>query len=388
MSSLVVFPFKTERPEVVIANIEVAASHDAVGEVLCVGYEEEDTYRAIAGVAGDIEARFNTPVSLELQERIGTRRSGKGDGMNTGIAYFVSSKHSRLHFYDADITSFGGHWITKAERAADLGYDLVRHYFPRSSTDAMITWMITRTGFAMLFPNTELPWIEQPLGGELLLSREAAETLALDSSMTAQSDWGIDTLLTFCSVKHRMPMFEVYIPQGKTHALYGHLTDLRQMLIECFLAMRGLRDTAIEGGATHHAEPPDLVPESIAENVGYDVEGTMQLVPESWSGRQAELLSYFPVPVRDGMLAAGRHTAFSFMDEWAWYDVYRTLLDEFVEGDPDWEDLLFHLWMVRVLAYTHDVALRGYGYAQRYLRGMVYRYLYRAATGAILADGD
>ena len=43
--------------------------------------------------------------------------------------------------------------------------------------------------------------------------------------------------------------------------------------------------------------------------------------------------------------------------------------------------------MVRVLAYTHRVALRGYGYAQRYLRGMVYRYLYNSATGHKIRDG-
>lgn len=388
MSSLVIFPFKTERPEVVLENIEIAASHESVGEVLCVGYEEEATYTAIAEAAPGISSSTGCEVNLILQERIGSKRPGKGDGMNTGLKYFVSSGHDRLHFYDADITSFGPLWISKAERAADLGYDMARHYFPRAATDAMITWMITRTGLSMLFPHSELPWIEQPLGGELLLSRRAAETLAADPNVQAQSDWGIDTLLTFCTVKHEMSMFEVYVPQGKAHALYGQLTDLRTMLIECFLALRSLRDIDLDGGITHHIEPPDRVPATIAEKVGYDVEGTMQLLPESWSDRQAELLDHFPVPVRDGMLAARKYTSFQFMDEWAWYDVFTILLDEYVEGDPDWEDLIFHLWMVRVLAYTHRVALRGYGFALRYLRGMAYRYLYRSATGSILLDGE
>jgi len=307
--------------------------------------------------------------------------------MNTGLEYFVSSEHERLHFYDADITSFGPSWITKAERAADLGYDMARHYFARAATDAMITWMITRTGFAMLFPNSELPWIEQPLGGELLLSRKAAELLAADPLVQAQSDWGIDTLLTFCAVANGLSMFEVYVPQGKAHALYGQLTDLRTMLIECFLALRSLRGADLDGGITHHIEPPDMVPATIAEKVGYDVEGTMQLIPEMWTDRQEDLLSHFPTPVRDGMLAARKYTSFQFMDAWAWYDIYEILLDKYVEGDPDWEHLIFNMWMVRVLAYTHKTALRGYGYAQRYLRNMIYRYLYRSATGAVLQDG-
>ena len=112
------------------------------------------------------------------------------------------------------------------------------------------------------------------------------------------------------------------------------------------------------------------------------------MVPDTWSERQTELLSLFPTPIRDGMLAARKQTSFSFMDEWAWYEVYQILLDEYVEGDPDWEDLLFHLWVVRVLGYTHEVAMRGYGFALRYLRGMIQRYLYRSVTGRVLLDGD
>ena len=41
MSSLVVFPFKTEQPGVVLSNIRTAAAHPRVGEVACVGYEVE-----------------------------------------------------------------------------------------------------------------------------------------------------------------------------------------------------------------------------------------------------------------------------------------------------------------------------------------------------------
>jgi len=107
--SLVVFPFKHEHPEVLLHNVRVAAAHPRVHEVLCI---------------------------------------------------------------NTDITSFGPDWITKAEEAADFGYGLVRHYFLRASTDAMITWMITRTGFSLLWPHTEPSWIEQPLGSGLLMRRK------------------------------------------------------------------------------------------------------------------------------------------------------------------------------------------------------------------------
>lgn len=388
MSSLVVFPFKTERPEVVLSNVESAAGHHSVGEVLCVGHEEESTYRAIADNVDRIEEATGTGVTLLLQDRIGLKRRGKGDGMNTALLYFLDSNHDRIHFYDADITSFDSTWMTKAEQAADMGYDTVRHYFPRAATDAMITWMVTRTGFSILFPQSELPWIEQPLGGEFLLSRSAAEAMAGDPAVQAQSDWGIDTLLTFSAVRHGMSIFEVYIPQGKIHALYGQLTDIRTMIIECFAALQGLRDADLPGTVTHHIAPPEAVPSSIAGKVAYDVEATMRLIPESWSGRQAELFSLFPDEVRTGMLGAGSASSFSFMDEWAWYEAFQVLLDEYVEGDPDWEELLFHLWMVRVLAYTSDVATHGYEHAVRYLRGMIHRYLYRSITGKALPDGD
>ncbi len=384
MGSMVAFPFKTERPEVVLRNIRAAAAHDAVDEVLCVGYEEESTYHAIAEAAPGIAKAARTPVTLRLQDRIGTRRPGKGDGMNTALRHFLDTPHDRLHFYDSDITTFDGSWITKAERGLDLGYDVVRHFFPRAATDAMITWLVTRTGFAILFPRSELPWIEQPLGGELALSRRAAKALVADSRVAERSDWGIDTMLAFSSVRDRMSILEVHIAQGKAHKLYGQLTDLKTMLVECFAAVRDLRGEHLEPGIVHHVEYPDVVPPAIAEKVGYDVEGTMQLLPEAWSERQMELLEFFPIPIRDGMAAARRRTTFSFLDECAWYDTFEVLLDHFDEEDPDWRDLLFHLWTVRVLAYTHHAALRGYSYALRYLHAMIFRYLYRSATGVML----
>ena len=164
--SLVVFPFKEEDTSVVASNLTVAARHERVTEVWAVAAAENAAMGAVEAVAGDIHGAH---IEVFAQERIGSRRPGKGDGMNTAIARAAQSGFERVHFYDADITNFDRSWIDGAEAAADRGYAVVRHRFPRASTDAMITWMITRPLLAMLFPDTVLPRLGQPLGGELLL---------------------------------------------------------------------------------------------------------------------------------------------------------------------------------------------------------------------------
>ncbi len=379
--SLIVFPFKGEDPEILKRNVEIALAHPRVGEVLCVGAEEDKCFHSISATAPELSENYKKPVNVILQERIGELRPGKGDGMNTALKYFLEeAKQERIHFYDADIVSFSEEWITKAEEAADEGVDVVRHYFPRSSTDAMITWMITRTGFALLWPRSVLPWIEQPLGGELLLTRSAAEALFSDSRVRRQSDWGIDTLYTFSMVDHGLSVSEIYIDAGKLHKLYGALTDLKTMLIECFSAVQALKGEAAPEATIHRVEYPGTVRQEIKEKIGYHFEQTLHLLKEQWTERQAELLELFPKPVRDGMLTAREYPRFSFMDADIWADVYRVLLDHFDPTDADWKELIFKLWIARVLSYTVTVALKGYDYALHYLHRMVANYVHIALT--------
>jgi mannosylglycerate synthase len=378
--SVVVFPFKEEDHEVVIQNVTRAAGHPRVTNVVCMGLDEASTYGAIKAAIPAVEDSTGTPVTLLLQDRIGSLRPGKGDAMNTSLHYFLEgSTQERLHFYDADITSFDEGWIEQAEVAADAGFDVVRHYFPRSSTDAMITWMITRTGFAMLWPESELPRIRQPLGGELLFTRSVVEQLVADDAVQAQSDWGIDTLYTFATVRSGFSVFETYVPQGKIHKLYGSLTDIQTMVIECFAAMQSLQGITVEAASPHEIGTQAEVPIAIKAKVAYDVESTMQLLASGWSPHQLDLLAEFPQSVRDGMLAARTYPRFSFMDDRAWFETYATLLERFVRGNPDWEALLFKLWIARVLQYTISEALRGYDHALAHLERMVdsYRHMGR-----------
>jgi hypothetical protein len=112
---------------------------------------------------------------------------------------------------------------------------------------------------------------------------------------------------------------------------------------------------------------------AITGKTGYDFEATMRLVPETFTPRQMDLLLALPTPAAEGMLLA--HTGhLSFLDESLWRDVYLALLDEYIEGDEDWEEVLFLVWVVRVLAYTTEVAGHGYDFALSYLETTIRQY--------------
>lgn len=376
--SLVCFPFKEEDVTVAVRNVETAASHPRVSAVLGVGYSRGETWHAIESNIAAIEKRTGKKIILLLQKRIGLNlRGGKGDGMNTALSYFLEHpEYSRIHFYDADIVSFSCEWITKAEKQADLDFDVVRHYFPRSSTDAMITWFVTKIGFALLWPNTVLPHIEQPLGGEFLLTRRAVELLVSDQRVRSQSDWGIDTLYTFVSAQGGLKVAEVYIPDGKVHALYGGLRDLRTMLVECFAAMQTLRHEKIDDAALlrgiHRMEAAKAVPELVKQKIGYDVEKTLKLLKDNWTPRQRELLQqHFDPALSKGLQLASEWPCWSFCDEEAWVNAYMKFLENFEKGDSDWEELLFKVWVSRVLNHTLRHVMRGYDVALGTLRDLV-----------------
>ena len=220
------FPFKSEAPSLVASNLATAAAHPAIDEVWAVAPGEGGTEMAVRAMAGEVSRAHAKPVEVIMQQRLGTYRSGKGDAMNTALALAAGQGRDRVHFYDADITNFDSSWIDGAEAAADRGFGVVRHRFPRAATDAMITWMITRPALARLFPGTFLPRLDQPLGGEVLLTGQAVESLAGSELVRTRSDWGIDTLLTYATSVMDLGLFEHHVADGKRHALYGSLDEL------------------------------------------------------------------------------------------------------------------------------------------------------------------
>jgi mannosylglycerate synthase len=371
--SLVVIPILNEDLEVVVSNLRAAAAHPSVGLVLAVTGDHEKTNHAIEAAITDIGARAR----VLPQQRLGTLRPGKGDAINTGFQVFLDDgEFDRIHFYDADIKTFDGDWITKAETALDLGYQAVRHFYPRAATDAMITWMVTRLGFAAWWPQSQLPTIEQPLSGELAFTREAAGIVAADSRVKSQSDWGVDTAITFATISHGLSVFESYIARGKDHALYSSLTDIKVMMVECLGALQRLRSTS--DLALPHvermSEPPDFVSPQIAQQIGFDIEATQWLLTERWTPRQEALLTdHFPEHIATRARLWREWPDTSWLDEETWLATLTILLDRFSPDDEDWTDLAFRLWVGRVLHYALRFAVRGHAFADAYLHQMVER---------------
>lgn len=357
--SLVVFPFKEEDPTVVAANLATAAGHDRVGEVWAVAAAEDAAMNSVHNAAADISSANGVPISVFPQERLGDLRSGKGDGMNTAIRLASERGFERVHFYDADITNFDEGWIDGAEHAADRGFGVVRHRFPRAATDAMITWMVTRPGLALLFPGTLLPRLGQPLGGEILLAGQVVEALADDPSVVSRSDWGIDTVITHATAVLGAGIYEHNVADGKRHALYGSLTDIRQMVLECLDAVASLAGRPPpEPGTKFDADPPAPVPEDLKTTVAYDLSATRAAISEPPSPEEVAILESLGL---DPSVPAE-------MDADRWRQLFPRLIERFELGDHAWQSAVFRLWVERVIHYTRHQVPAGYDPAMAYLK--------------------
>lgn len=360
--SLVVFPFKEEDLAVVADNLATAAGHERVDEVWAVAADEGPALSAVNRTAPDISDAADVPVSVFPQERIGVFRPGKGDGMNTALRLAAERGFERVHFYDADITNFDRSWIDGAESAADRGFAVVRHRFPRAATDAMITWMVTRPGLARLFPGTLLPHLGQPLGGEVLLAGEVVEALAIDPFVAERSDWGIDTVITHATATLGVDLYEHNAADGKRHALYGALTDIRDMVLECLDAVASLNGRPGPPAAkTFATDPPTPVPDDLKQTVAYDLTATRAAIATPPNLDEAAILTDLEIDPSAPIV----------MDGERWLDVFPRLLSRFRLDDPAWRKAVFRLWVERVIHYTTYQVPLGYDAAIAYLESTV-----------------
>lgn len=350
-------PFLSEAPDLVAATLEEALAHPAVGLVLGIHGDDGTINAAVRGlVAG------RPGIDLLPQRRIGSFRPGKGDAINTGFRIFLDeTDFQRLHFYDADIRSFDRSWIERAELALDKGFQAVRHFYPRSPTDGMITWMVTRPGFGLLWPDSVLPWIEQPMSGEVAFERSAVAVLMADPVVVAQSDWGIDTAITHRSVAHGLSIYETFAPQGKDHQLYGSLEELRTMLLECLHTLQRLRGASAPRPIRHFAESAgsNEAPAAI-QRVAYDVGATRAMALQPWSPDQLEILhQHFDQDLKH-------------LDTATWLAALRVLLQNFDASSPEWREVAFRLWTRRVLIYSEAIEGLTYTQAISQLKAMVH----------------
>jgi mannosylglycerate synthase len=326
----------------------------------------------VAALAGEIAAANGTSVSVFPQERLGAFRSGKGDGMNTALRLAAERGFDRVHFYDADITNFERSWIDGAEHAADRGYDVVRHRFPRAATDAMITWMVTRPGLALLFPGTILPRLGQPLGGEILLGGGAVASLSDDAFVVARSDWGIDTVITHATTTLGLGIYEHNAPDGKRHALYGSLADIREMILECLDAVASLRGRGRPPrDAIFDADPPAPVPEDLKTTVAFDLDATRAAIASPPDAGEAGVLESLGIE-------PGAHIE---MNAERWRVVLGELITRFRLDDDSWRAAVFRLWVARVVHYTTRHVPDGYEEAVSYLEATIRGYEESSLSG-------
>ena len=382
MASTVVVPFRQEDPGVLERTLGIAARHPSVRRVVAVGYDRQSIDEVAPAVAR-VGRTDDTPIDVLPQRRIGTARPGKGDGMLTGFEAALADPHTeRVHVYDADIRTFSTAWIDRAEIALDEGFDVARHWFDRAATDAQITWHVTRPLLSMLWPRSILPDVEQPLGGELAMTRAAAEALVADPTVRRRSDWGIDTALTIAIAASGLRLAEVFVPEGKLHGLYGSLADLRTMLTECFEAIVDLRGTPVPdaSGRTHRVEPAGPPAASVTTKVAFDVESTLPLLGDGWTPEERRLAASLPPDLAAGFEAMTAFPTWSFLDDEAWMAFLAHRLDHHRPGDPVDASLLFRGWAARVLRHATGPALGGYDEAMHSLRRTVARFRERART--------
>jgi len=69
------------------------------------------------------------------------------------------------------------------------------------------------------------------------------------------------------------------------------------------------------------------------------------------------------------------------MDPDAWCEVYGILLRKFDQNNKGWRDLLFRLWVARVLNHTLYFVSKGYDYAMKNLNDMIGSFAKRGRLG-------
>jgi hypothetical protein len=190
-----------------------------------------------------------------------------------------------------------------------------------------------------------------------------------------RSDWGIDTVLTYATSVMGTGMYEHHVADGKRHALYGSLDELREMLIECLDAARSLQGLpGPDPGAVHGTDPPSAAPRDLKQVVAYDIDGSRRLLGGAWPDDEAELLSTLPEDIAGVLLSGAPDRVFDSVDADLWFQIHGFLIEGFALGDPVWESLAFRLWLMRVLAYTAGEARLGFDRAIAYLRSTIERY--------------
>lgn len=372
MSNVSIIPEKNEGYNP-LRVIEEALKSESVDEVYVIdGWSTDGTFELLKNKVPELIRKYSKNVSLYRSK---LRGAGKGAAMITGMEIAVENGHSNIAFVDADITSISSKWFDLMINGMEkYNADMIRGYFDRSPFDAQITRHITVPSINMFFP--EGRGINQPLGGELCMSRRFVQCL-LDYPLAPPSTWGIDTFITVTALVERFSIVEVYLSQklhkGKT------LTQLQRMFVECFDEMANLihfhkRDERIPifSEAVVKTLPPS---ESQIERIGEDVRRLtyMNLNSEMASLFESvrasrinlELLHELDISNEDYSVISGllsSPTTFKNkskeLNAKKWIQILHRLLLGYIRRrfSAKYHDLLFTVWRLRALAFCLNEA--------------------------------
>lgn len=336
------------------------------------GWSTDGTFAALQEELPRLRARHPEAQIEVLRSEL--RETGKGGAMVTGMKYALTNGFRNVVFLDGDITSVTPHWITfllenmERHRAA-----MARGYFDRSTLDAQITRHVTRPLMAIYFPEGRR--IQQPLGGELVLTAELASYLLREAPTAPPHHWGIDTFLTVNTVAGGFSVVEVYLTQ-KVHKRKS-LTELRSMLVECFDEM--CKEIAFHGRSHAVPEPKvNLVVVTPKENAIERVGGDVRSLRYADLEEQRERFFTFvrgirqpktrlrelglPKEHRDLILNLFDRRRFDVESSQLNGELWVSLIDRLARGyiergfSPIYHDVVFACWTLRALSFAHHEA--------------------------------
>jgi hypothetical protein len=227
MGNVLIVPERNERLKP-LNVVERGLKSKNIDEVYIVdGWSTDGTVPLLKRQIPKLQKKYRKKIKIFYSE---LRNTGKGSAMITGMKRALKDNHSKILFLDADITSSTPEWCDVLVEGIDKNnVDMCRGYFDRAPLDAQITRHITRPSISMFFP--EGKGVNQPLGGELCLTKELTKYL-VDYKIAPPHTWGIDTFFTIVTLTGKFKMAEQYLAQ-KVHNKKS-MMELRPMAIECF----------------------------------------------------------------------------------------------------------------------------------------------------------
>ncbi|MBW2976951.1 glycosyltransferase family 2 protein [Candidatus Woesearchaeota archaeon] len=233
MTNVLIVPERNEKLKP-LNVVERGLKSGNVDEIYIVdGWSTDGTAPLLKRKIPRLQKKYNKKIKIFYSE---LRDTGKGGAIVTGMKRALKDNHSKILFLGSDITSTTPEWCDVLAEGIDKNrVDMCRGYFDMAPFDAQIERHTVRPLINMFFP--EGKGINQPLGGELCMTKELAEYI-LKNIIAPPHTWGIDVFLTVITLKGKFKVAEQYLAQkgcNKKSSVW-----MRPISIECFDEMSKL----------------------------------------------------------------------------------------------------------------------------------------------------